>query len=65
MSFAQVADSRWMRAASCPLFSSDTCVPTLASMRWRASGAWLRGAQAGYITGQNLLLDGGNYSGVP
>jgi len=26
--------------------------------------AWLCGAQAGYITGQNILLDGGNYPGV-
>lgn len=26
--------------------------------------ACLCSAQAGYITGQNLLLDGGNYSGV-
>jgi hypothetical protein len=25
----------------------------------------LRIARAGYITGQNLLLDGGDYSGVP
>jgi 3-oxoacyl-[acyl-carrier protein] reductase len=29
-----------------------------------AACAWLCGAQAGYITGQNLLLDGGNYPGV-
>ena len=26
--------------------------------------AWLCGAQAGYITGQNILLDGGSYPGV-
>jgi 3-oxoacyl-[acyl-carrier protein] reductase len=26
--------------------------------------AWLCGANSGYITGQNLLLDGGNYPGV-
>jgi 3-oxoacyl-[acyl-carrier protein] reductase len=26
--------------------------------------AWLCGAKSGYITGQNLLLDGGNYPGV-
>jgi 3-oxoacyl-[acyl-carrier protein] reductase len=29
-----------------------------------AACAWLCSAQAGYITGQNLLLDGGNYQGV-
>jgi 3-oxoacyl-[acyl-carrier protein] reductase len=29
-----------------------------------AACAFLCGAQAGYITGQNLLLDGGSYQGV-
>jgi 3-oxoacyl-[acyl-carrier protein] reductase len=29
-----------------------------------AACAWLCAASSGYITGQNLLLDGGNYSGV-
>ena len=29
-----------------------------------AACAWLCSAHAGYITGHNLLFDGGNYSGV-
>ncbi len=29
-----------------------------------ATCAWLCSVHAGYITGQNVLLDGGNYPGV-